>query len=415
MGNIITYLKRRGNQTFSERPFCEVDNLVLSELAYWDMRGIVPEIDQEKSVTLGRAARLYEAQHEHKAALSSSQNLLRVMASTDRYRNVRLSRYADVLDERTHTEFSALQIDLGDGTAYVAFRGSGDYILGWREDFGMSFQKMGSQEMATAYLEKTIEPGKKYRVGGHSKGGNLAVYASMMCPAQKRTQIIEIYNNDGPGLCRDIIDMKRYKRIRSRLIRIVPEYSVIGMLFANEPPTKIVASTASGLAQHDAMSWVVEGDSFLRKQSLSKECQIYDRIFDEWIEEAPMEQRKAFTRDFFDALEAGGSKRFSQLGKGGPGEFAVILLAILRSESMTKSALGRLLKALFTAHEKIWKHFSSLAVEWILLYVSCRRLGRARDGENGRGRRRMDTFLGLAGLCTALWIRGRDRKKESES
>lgn len=412
MGNIITYLKRRGNQTFLERAFGEVDNLVLAELSYWDFRGIVPGPDESASVTLRQAAKLYKEKHEHKAVADSPQGLLLVMASTDRYKNVLLSCYADVLDESAHTEFSALHIELGDGTVYVAFRGSGDYILGWREDFSMSFQKMGAQELAAAYLEKTIETDKLYRVGGHSKGGNLAVYASMMCPGKKQRRIIEIYSNDGPGLCGDIIPMDRYHRIESRLIRIVPESSVIGMLFANEPPTRIVASTADGLAQHDATTWIVDGDFFREKKSLSRESQIYNRIFDDWIESAPMEQRKAFTRDFFDALEAGGSKRFSQLGKGGPGEFAVILLSILKSESGTKAAIGRLMKALIAAQKKLWIHFSNLMLEGVSLYAAYRCLLRVFDKSRSLGRHAADVLFGASLVWFAADINRKEKKRK---
>jgi hypothetical protein len=349
MGNIITYLMWRGNQTFLERPFCEVDNLILSELAYWDFGGIVPAAGLGKSIALKEAAELfYENYTEEKEANDHPQEMFLLMADSRRYQNALLSNYAQVQDEKSRTEFTALHIALEDGTTYVAFRGSGDYIWGWRENFSMSFRRMGAQKLAAVYLEKTMtEDGRQYRVGGHSKGGNLAVYAAMKC--SKKRQITEIYSNDGPGLSSASVDLKKYREIQPKLIRIVPEFSVIGSLFAREAPTKIVASTASGLGQHVGISWVVHGDTFCEKPGLAAECRLYNQIFNRWIESATMEQRRAFTRDFFDALESGGAKKISELGKGGMDKAKRILFFLTRSKKKTKIVVRKLIKTYFMA------------------------------------------------------------------
>jgi hypothetical protein len=351
MGNILTYLKWRGEQTFLERAFCEVDNLILSELSYWNFDGIVPAVDSGDSITLKKAAELfYEQYTEEEESGDHPQEMLKLMADSKRYQNVLLSNYMEVQDEKSKTEFSALHIILGDGTAYVAFRGTGDYIWGWRENFSMSFRRMGAQKLAAAYLKKTMtDSDMQYRVGGHSKGGNLAVYAAMMCSGEKNDQIKEIYSNDGPGLCPVIIDLEKYRQIQPKLIRIVPEYSIIGSLFAHESPTKIVASSASGLGQHVGISWLVEGDAFCEKSKLSTECQFYNHVFDEWIKSATIEQRRAFTRDFFDALESGGAKRISELGKGELDKIKRILFFLTKSKKRTKIAVRKLVKSYFSA------------------------------------------------------------------
>jgi hypothetical protein len=347
VGNILSYIKWRGDLTFSERKFCEVDNLVFSELAYVDFAGVVPEVGTEESVSIEYAAMLY-------SGIDDDNNILKLMAKSNRYKSLRLSNYIDVLDDETHTEFGALCIEIGDGTVYIAFRGTSDYIMGWREDFSMSFQIMGAQKKAVYYIDEVIDnPDMKYRVGGHSKGGNLAVYASMLCPHEKQGQIIEIYSNDGPGLCPDIIDTERYREIESRLIRISPEFSVIGALFNDKPPDIIVESSGKGVSQHDAMTWQVEGDSFCTKETLSKGCEFYNEIFDKWIESATLEQRQAFTKDFFDALESGGAKTLSELSKSGIDEFEVILLSIVQSESRTKIVIGKFVKSHINALKNV--------------------------------------------------------------
>lgn len=358
MGNILTYLEWHGNQTFSERAFCEVDNLILSELSYWEFGGIVPSVDSQETIALKKAAELfYEKYPEDDGTSDHPQEMLRLMAASKRYQNVRLSNFMEVQDEKSKTEFSALHIALGDGTTYVAFRGTGDYIWGWRENFSMSFRRMGAQKLAAAYLKKTMADGDmQYRVGGHSKGGNLAVYAAMMCTEEKKKQIKEIYSNDGPGICPVIVDLEKYRQIQPKLIRIVPEFSIIGSLFAHESPTKIVASSASGLGQHVGISWLVEGDAFCEKPMLSTECQFYNHVFDRWISSATIEQRRAFTRDFFNALESGGAKRISELGKSEIDKAKRILFFLMKSKKRTKIAVRKLIKSYFiVGREKVIK------------------------------------------------------------
>lgn len=356
LGNIYSYLKWRGDLTFSERPFCEVDNLVLSELAYMDFRGIVPTKEEAGSITVEEAAAQFQQQGRQLILFGeASTPIVECMAATNRFRHIKLSNYIDVFDEQTQTQFAALQIELGDGTAYIAFRGTDDSLVGWQEDFSMSFQLMPSQKAAAEYLRQTLSnPDMQYRIGGHSKGGNLAVYAAMQCSAEQQKQIIEIYNNDGPGICDSIVDMEQYRQISSKLIRIVPEFSVIGALFEHEEPTKIVASSASGFMQHDGSTWQIEGDHFCEKADLSDKCKFYNEIFDTWIESASMEQREAFVADFFGALEAGGAKNISELSQGGVEEFETILTAITtQSGGKTKIVIGKFFVSIFQAFRHI--------------------------------------------------------------
>ncbi len=276
------------------------------------------------------------------------------MAESNRFRDAKLFCFSEQTDPAAQTDFCALHIALGDGTVYVAFRGTSDSLVGWREDFSMSFQRMPSQELAADYLRETMEQGGvRYRVGGHSKGGNLAVYAAMMLPQEKQEQLLQVYSNDGPGLCPELVDMKRYRGISHKLTRIVPEFCVIGALFEQEPPAKIVKSSASGFYQHDGVTWQVEGDSFCTCPSLSKECAFYNQVFDQWIESADMEQRKAFTRDLFDALESSGARKRTDLSQGGFDGFESILLSVIQSEEKTKIVFGKLLRSLFSAFRSV--------------------------------------------------------------
>lgn len=305
MGNIYTYIKWRGDLSFQEREFCDADNLVLSQFVYADLSGFVPTREEGGYISLEEAFdKIKQSCRKDFFEEKNINYIVNLMAATKRYSKLKLFNYTDILDEETGTQFAAMHIGIDDKTVYVAFRGTDDNLLGWREDFSMSFQLMPSQKLATDYLKNTICEDKNYIVGGHSKGGNLAVYASMNLNENQLGSIIEIYNNDGPGISEDIVDIKNYNQISLKLKRIVPQFSIIGSLFEREKPTEIVLSSAEGFMQHDILSWQIEGDHLLLTDTLSKSCQFCNEIFDNWIESGTPEQKKSFTNDFFQRIRS---------------------------------------------------------------------------------------------------------------
>ncbi|MCM1375190.1 MAG: DUF2974 domain-containing protein [Lachnospiraceae bacterium] len=357
MGNITSYLKWRGDISLIERPFGMVDNLVLSELAYMDFSGIVPSTAEGGEITVQDAAALCEERGNRPVIGNPQEDFFRILAGSRRFRTARLSHYADETDAVSQTEFSALHICLEDGTVYIAFRGTSDEIMDWREDFSMSYRIMPAQRRAAEYLEKTMtETDTEYFLGGHSKGGNLAVYAAVCCPKEKQRRIVKIYSNDGPGLCPDIIDPVGYEEIRHKIVRIIPEFSLIGKLFERDEPNLIVRSSAQGALSHDGFTWEIEGDQFIACASCSEDSRFFNDVFDEWIESASMEQREAFTKDFFDALEAGGAKKMSEITANGMDGIESILIALIRSENRTKIVVGKLLQSAMNRLQKLeWK------------------------------------------------------------
>lgn len=224
--------------------------------------------------------------------------------------------------------------------------------------------------MEQAYKEN---PNGKFRLGGHSKGGNLALYVALMCSDEARRQIIQVYSNDDPGLCPDLIPQTQMNEIADRLVFIRPEFCIIGMLFDTGMPFKIVRSSANSFMQHDAMTWQVERDNFLTAPKLSPNCRLFNSIFDDWIESAPMDQRKSFTNDFFDALEVDGAKRISEIS-GGVHSFGNILFAICEANVTTKAAIGALIKSIFSNLRKVnyWGLIKKKeSVQSILLLLLC--------------------------------------------
>ena len=275
--------------------------------------------------------------------------LLKEMGKSERFGSLMLSDYVSIEDEEENLLFSALCIDLPDGTRYISYRGTGDEIEDWRQDFMISFRETPAQKMALNYLlNEILTTDKQLRIGGHSKGANLALYAAMMLPDAYRERVIEIYNADGPGICPEFRQEKGYSEALAVMKRFIPEFSVVGMLFEPPVPATIVASSGSGILQHNAFTWQIEGNTFIRKKELSPECVEYKKIFDEWIESADMEDRETFTEDFFDALRAGKAETLDDIAKSGLGGFGTILYSLVNVESQTKIVLGKLLKQVVT-------------------------------------------------------------------
>jgi uncharacterized membrane protein len=324
MGDILTYLEEQGNIPFSQSKFNEVDNLILSEMSYVDFDDIVPGLDAEGFITVMDACKAFFTKHTEeelrssKSLLKLTPFLLKAMAAGERFQNARLSNYVSQLEITLQKQFAALHIELSDGTVYVAFRGTDDNLLSWQEACNMSWGIIPAQLEAAAYLENTMRTSSKnFRVGGQSKGGNLAVYAAMKCSENVKSRMIEIFDNDGPGFHQSVLQSEEYREISNKITRIIPEFSVVGMLFEHEGTYEIVSSNAKGIMQHDSMTWNVSGNSFVYKENLAKQSCLLSLTINRWMNNLKIEKRKAVVQSLFDRLNEKGVKKVYELEEYG--------------------------------------------------------------------------------------------------
>ena len=252
MSNIIDYMKWRGDLTFAQDSFNEIDNLILSQLVYVELNNIVPG-DEEPTISLLDAAKLFFKQNNEQELLdhvSMTKNAILVfkeMAKSVRFKNVQLSRYVNDINEQEQSQFSAITIKLPDNSTYIAFSGTDATLVGWHEDFNMLYLKQTpGQEKSLAYLNALGNLDTPLRLGGHSKGGNFAIYAGMYCEKSLRDQIIAIYNNDGPGFSKDVVASAAYQNLLPLITTIVPESSVVGRLFEHQEDYVVIKSENKG-------------------------------------------------------------------------------------------------------------------------------------------------------------------------
>ena len=318
MSNIFDYLEWRGDISFDEDPFNEVDNLVLSELAYADFEGVVP--CEKGSVPVGKVRDAFFAKyprsliHEDSSHIAKAPLLMDGMASGRRFGTARMTGYADIVDTDEVVQMAAVTFLLSDGTAYVAFRGTDSTVVGWKEDFNMSWlPETEGQRRAVEYLNvigRRIR--RPLRVGGHSKGGNFAVYASAFCSRSVRDRIIGVYTNDGPGFRPEVMESVEYKSILPKVISIVPDTSVIGMLLTSDVRHRYIKSSGKGLEQHDALTWQVVRDRFASSEPSELGLFIMKSQKD-WLSKLGDRDRELFVNTLFSLFEATGMETFDQM------------------------------------------------------------------------------------------------------
>ena len=351
MGNIMDYISWRGDLSFAQSPFNEVDNLILACFSYVNLDGI-PAVSGQKGIELKKLVKEFKKLHTIKE-LEADKSFIRLapfmmfeMAKSVRFGNCVIRNYVNEIVTEAEQQFSAVEIVLHDGTSYISFRGTDDTIIGWKEDFNLSTGVVPAQERAVEYMQRISD--KAYgmlRVGGHSKGGNLAIYGSVMCKSA-HDKILEIYSNDGPGFSKEFQESPETAEMMPKIIRIIPEYSIIGTLLEHEKQPIIVASTSRGLLQHDGFSWEVQGPGLVRRDSLNKTALRFIEILHKWIDGIDTEQKRLLIEDLFATLQASGYENLSEVQSGGIKSLAAMVKRLDKFAPESRGMMQELLTAI---------------------------------------------------------------------
>ena len=310
MSTIFDYLKEVTYDSIYDRPFKELDVLALTELTYLPFGHIVPQGD-----TTGIQVRLSDAMElidRTTDFIVSNQHLQLVdeLATSKRFKNIKLLNYVDEYDPDVQKQFAAMTYRLSLDAYLVVFRGTDDTLIGWKEDFHMTYMDhVPAQKRAASYLQHVMKefPKGRFLVAGHSKGGNLATYACSYLPDSLFERVDAIYSYDAPGLNKAIIETEGYQRTSPNIRRFVPQGSIVGMMLEVPEPTTIVKSRAfGGFVQHDAFTWEIKDYSFVTVSETSPDSQQTDLTLKQWVRETSAEERKKFFDTFFGIfLDAG--------------------------------------------------------------------------------------------------------------
>jgi len=358
--NLLDYIEWRGDLSFDISPFNDIDSLLLSILSYIDYSEIIPNADECDSISDGavkfsdvmeRIEQFYPDRMYLGVIVTDEIVKAAILASqTIRYGEMYVNCYENIVDESTNIQFSATSFILPDKTAYISYRGTDDNLVGWKEDFYMTFETpVPSQIKALEYLDKIAGKTElSIRLGGHSKGGNLAVWSAVKSPAHLKGRIINAYNNDGPGFPHDFYESSECKSISDKLVKIIPDSSVVGLMLEEGDYYRVVKSTEKKFYQHNPFSWEIKGVGFVPADSISEFSKKSDLVLKQWLATLTKEERREFVDIVFDAIASSNAKTLTDINTSRMKSAASMAHSMKEMDKETRKKLIAVLRRLIS-------------------------------------------------------------------
>ena len=352
MANIIDYIKEYGDLDFSQKEFNSVDGLILSQFSYLKLDEIVPGVGENRDNMELRDILyhpLYEQLYGDVRYEKNNRNLYETMAKSRRFGFIELNHYINLINVKWEMQFSAICCFLPGGGCCVTYRGTDENLISWKEDFNMAFlPTIPAQIKAMDYLNYVAERiTGDFMLAGHSKGGNLSIYAAMKCPKETYERISRIYSFDGPGFLKTATSEKELAAIDDRLIKLVPHSSIVGMLLQEHESYTVVESKNFGILQHDPFNWVVEGDDFIYRNDINDLIMIHNEAINEWAKGSDTETLRAFGNQVYDIMIECGVNDLNDF-KGNYGEIIRKFTHVVENmEIEQKDVFKKVIKALF--------------------------------------------------------------------
>ena len=377
MDGLKDYIEWLGDVDFSAKPFGEPDAVILCLISYFDLGPAETDWEEGASSEPERPFYLHDclkAINEGKLKLritggeDGNLGVFKAAAQSKRFGSLTISNYVDRLEPENDLQFSAVTFSFGSEWSFIAFRGTDNTLVGWKEDLKIAYTQTEAQKLALAYAVDALQPDvrpeaaeksrwqsfkkvffrrsaqskqdplRRWYIGGHSKGGNLAMFAACQLEGALLDRVECVYNLDGPGFAPEVVDAALLNRIEAKTVRIIPEYSIIGRILESDMlKTRIIKSSNDGLMQHSIASWCVDL------------AQPKDRWLNEtirqWIDSMSFDDRVVFIDELFGALEATGATTVDELAAKGKDAAEIIREKIKGFSEPTRRTLGDLQSA----------------------------------------------------------------------
>lgn len=352
MGNIIDYVIEYGDLSFSEKELCTEDILTLAQLSYLKFDGLVPTIAEgAEGISVGEMDKVMDPEvvFADKRYEKLNRMLWQAVAKSRRFRSMTCNYCRSRLDEEKYLQFAAV-VFFPEGTCpVITFRGTDENIVGWREDFYMAFKEpIPAQEESVIYLNQiSCNVEEDFVICGHSKGGNLAVYSAMLADQFIQNKIVDVYSFDGPGFRPERVCGKAYENIRGRVHRIVPAYSLVGMLLENYENYNVIKSSAIGLFQHDCYTWVIEDGRLVYLSDIDEKQKKRNEVLNRFIFSMTEEEIRLFVDTFFDVIRKTGAATVMDFAENWKQNLKICLKQIRKLDNMTAERIRQILRLLF--------------------------------------------------------------------
>lgn len=339
MNTLVDYIKWLGRFSFEQYPLSTADNLVFAMISYFDLGEVFA---QSEKPLLSDVLPLIDGGKvpvEITGADMGYTDILRAAASSHRFGSIEMSGYVNEIRTDPPLQFSAVTFN-ADNFSFIAYRGTDSTLAGWQEDFMISFTETEAQHMALDYAEKSITLDREWYITGHSKGGNLALYVAAHLSDDKLSAVKEIYCLDGPGFCPEVTDPEMLRRADGKLVRIVPEFDVVGKLFEPDiADTLIVKSNADGVLQHSMATWLFDGGELMCIDKRDAFSEWLGERLNDWIGTIKSEDRPVFINELFSTLTKSGAEKLEDLT---PMRFEQAIVSLGGASGVTKKALASL-------------------------------------------------------------------------
>ena len=333
MKNFLDYLQDN-NKTFKESSFNSIDSLILAYLSYFHFPNTLTRL---KDLDISKTTKV-----------EKNRELIKRVVTSNRYKDIESCFYVEDTNDLIEKQFSAVTFLLPNNTMYISFRGTDSTLTGWKEDFNMAFMlPVPAQKEALNYVEKVTKliP-RKFYIGGHSKGGNLAVYAGCNLSNNLSTRIIKIYSHDGPGFIKEFLTTSNYQNIKDKIEKIVPSSSIIGMLLYTNENYKIIKSSARGILEHDPFSWLINGNNFIILKKLSDGTVFTNKVINDFLSSLSKKEREIFIDSLFTVLKSTNLTTLDEISKNFIVKLPNILIAIYKLDDVNKKYIIKTIKAL---------------------------------------------------------------------
>lgn len=357
MPNLVDYVMWRGDLSFIQAPFCEVDGAVLSAASYFDYDIIIDDDELHLPTNYKRVITDYiELDGDDidiKLGLifptQKYVSLMKLLMRYPRFGDVEISDFVNEANNEYCYQFCAMTFHLNDGSLAVVFRGTDDTVVGWKEDFCLSYMdEIPSQKLSVDYIEFIAEkyPDKPIHVCGHSKGGNLAVYSTVMSSKNVQDRIVKAYCYDGPGLSYSNAETEAYKEMSSRICTFLPQASTIGTIF-NNGSFRVVKSKGASAYQHDILNWEVRGQRFLKLKELTRSSQKSLDGFKDKMSLMSAKEKENFIKLLFDAIDKTGARTLMDLNESRMTNLSTFVKSIGSLSKDEKDLMAQITKKLF--------------------------------------------------------------------
>jgi len=375
LANIIDYIDWRGDLDFCASPFNEIDAVILCQITYLDFEGLIPAEFCKKGVTLKQIAQSLSAapdveDRRDTGALINREtfDLFIKAANSNRFGKIEASGFVNKIDLQKEEQFAAATFRIkkaisngrlvknmaskkicnGTPDVFIVYRGTDDTIVGWKEDFNLGYKEtVPAQQDALCYLENAASFFKgKISIAGHSKGGNLAIYAAVNAGRKIQNRLLTVYNNDGPGFSEDFFKTDEYLGIRQKIRSFFPQLSIVGMLFCHDTGYTTVESDNKGLYQHDPFSWHTKAVNFVQEEDTTEQSKFIASTVNQWIQELPTEEREIFIEAIFSVLNSTKAKTNSELGSNIFSSAKTMFKSYSMLSPQTRNTVGKVLQLL---------------------------------------------------------------------